>query len=183
MHNSFCHILQLWLITINNYFIYSYTSNVVKLLLFDFYCLIKFAHGLVMLWDLIYWSCVRVKKGLFFRLKKKKKKKNSLFVICDNVIVFCVFTVFPNLRASLADTREYFLSFYFNLIQARHVHTLGWHPGRGILKTFLESITHLLDYLMYQLSRQPYLQNFIYSQNFGFIWSQKSTCSLTYRIA
>ena len=56
---------------------------------------------------------------------KQTKKQNLYFVICDNVIVFCVFTVFPNCLVLLADTREYFLLFYVNVLQAGHLHTLG----------------------------------------------------------
>ena len=78
-----------------------------------------------MLWDRIYWLCVRIKKCLFFKIERKKININFC-VICDNVIMSSVITVFITWRASLADSREYFVLFYFNLLQARHVHTLGW---------------------------------------------------------
>ena len=47
-----------------------------------------------MLWDRIYWSRLRIEQCLFFKFEKKKNINLYYFVICVNVIVFCVFTTF-----------------------------------------------------------------------------------------
>ena len=62
-----------------------------KMPLFGFNCLIKFAHGLVMLCDRIIDYVLELRSAYF---KIERKKKNYLCAICDHVIVFSGFTIF-----------------------------------------------------------------------------------------
>ena len=71
------------------------------------------------------WSCygtefidyvLELRSALFLRLKGNINF--HYFVICDNVIVLSIFTIFLTWRASLADSREYF--YYFILICHKH---------------------------------------------------------------